>query len=271
MDERQFNYLQEMDIPLWISRGADQIDEPHERQGGIPQQDAPVQPLAEVAPVEGQTMAPPLAEHSPLAEITVAESAAQSSATAESLDWDGLQRVVTQCERCPELVSQRHQTVFGSGDPQADWLFVGEAPGVEEDSQGVPFVGSAGQLLNAMLQALGLQRSQVYITNILKCHPADNRDPHAAEIDACGGYLRRQIELIQPRIIVAVGRVAAQSLLQSSETLGHLRGRLHHFEYGAGTVVPLVATYHPAYLLRKPQQKGKAWHDLKLALNSVGS
>ena len=175
------------------------------------------------------------------------------------LDWDELQAQVAGCTLC-ELHSSRTQTVFGVGNRAADWLVIGEAPGKDEDQQGEPFVGRAGQLLNAMLQAIGLQREQVYIANILKCRPPGNRDPQAEEALRCRPYLQRQLELLEPKAILAVGRISAQNLLQSNETIGRLRGRVHRFGSGG---IPLVATYHPAYLLRNPAQKSKVWQDLK--------
>lgn len=175
------------------------------------------------------------------------------------LDWSALQAAVSRCMRCG-LHATRTQTVFGVGDPQADWFFVGEAPGAEEDRQGEPFVGRAGQLLNAMLAALGLQREQVYIANVLKCRPPNNRDPAPAEIECCEPFLLRQIELIRPRIIVALGRFAAHSLLRTELPLTKLRGRALTYHD-----TPLVVTYHPAYLLRNPVDKRRAWDDLCLA------
>lgn len=182
-----------------------------------------------------------------------------------SLDWPALQAAVAACTRC-ELCRSRTRTVFGVGDPKARWLVIGEAPGVEEDRQGEPFVGRAGQLLDAMLKAVGLARGQVYITNILKCRPPDNRDPHADEAASCAPYLQRQIELVNPALILAVGRVAAQNLLHSDQPIGKLRGQVHR--YGPAGI-PLVATYHPAYLLRSPAEKRKAWLDLQLAQRTV--
>lgn len=173
-----------------------------------------------------------------------------------------LKRQVSKCELC-ELHRTRTQTVFGVGHPAADWLIIGEAPGVDEDRKGEPFVGRAGQLLTNMLRAIGLAREEVFIANILKCRPPNNRDPRHEEIEKCRPYLRQQIELIKPKIILAVGRIAAQSLLNTDTPIGRLRGKRFTYE---DTEIPLVATYHPAYLLRSPQQKRKAWEDLKFAL-----
>jgi len=168
---------------------------------------------------------------------------------------------VRACTRC-ELHSTRTNTVFGAGNAEADWMFVGEAPGAEEDRQGLPFVGRAGQLLNAMLSAIGMTREQVYIANVLKCRPPNNRDPQGVEVGRCEPYLHRQVDLIQPKIIVAMGRFAAQSLLKTTRPIGKLRGE--RFCYSS-TDIPLIVTYHPAYLLRSPADKRKAWEDLLFA------
>jgi DNA polymerase len=180
----------------------------------------------------------------------------------ENEAWGDLRQRVAKCQQC-ELHRGRKQTVFGVGDHNADWLIIGEAPGAEEDKQGEPFVGRAGKLLNSMLLACGLQREQVFIANILKCRPPNNRDPHAQEVAACSSYLRQQIDLIQPKIILAVGRIAAQNLLQTETPIGKMRGQ--QYEY-ADTGIPVMVTYHPAYLLRSPREKRKAWQDLQMAM-----
>jgi DNA polymerase len=176
-----------------------------------------------------------------------------------------LQNEVKSCELC-SLHKTRTQTVFGVGDPKADWLFIGEAPGMDEDLQGEPFVGRAGGLLNEMVFSIGLSREKIFIANILKCRPPQNRDPLASEVAQCLPYLERQIEHINPMIIVAVGRVAAQNLLQTDKTMSQLRGRIHSF---GAKKTPLVVIYHPAYLLRSPSQKFKAWEDLTLAKQAI--
>ena len=182
----------------------------------------------------------------------------------ESLpDWPALKAAVVGCTQCG-LHATRTQTVFGVGSHTAQWMFVGEAPGAEEDAKGEPFVGRAGQLLNAMLFALGLKREEVYIANVLKCRPPGNRDPQPDEVEQCEPYLLRQIELIRPRLIVALGRHAAHSLLKTELPLARLRGQRLDYH---GT--PLVVTYHPAYLLRSPTEKRKAWEDLCLARRVV--
>ncbi len=175
------------------------------------------------------------------------------------LGWDALRDTVAACKRCA-LHESRTQTVFGVGNRDADWMIVGEAPGAEEDRRGEPFVGRAGKLLDEMLFAVGQNRNSVFIANILKCRPPNNRDPSQEEAASCRPYLERQIELVRPAIILAVGRIAAQQLLQTDTPVGRLRGRVHRL--GA---IPLVVTYHPAYLLRSPSQKRKSWDDLCMA------
>jgi len=176
-----------------------------------------------------------------------------------NLDWPELRTAVSTCTAC-DLHNSRTQTVFGVGDANAEWMIIGEAPGADEDRQGEPFVGPAGQLLNNMLKALGLKREQVFIANILKCRPPENRNPHAAEVAQCEAFLQRQVALVQPKIILAVGGVAAHNLLKVDTPVSRLRGQVHHYDN-----VPLVVTYHPAYLLRKPTEKAKSWVDLKFA------
>ncbi len=233
LSARQREVLHQIGIPIWVSRQSPVVPPPDAVAPGVP--GAPGQ-------------------------ATAAGAAAPPVAVAE-LDLEGLRARVAGCTACTELAGQRTQTVFGVGDPRADWLFIGEAPGAEEDRRGEPFVGRAGQLLENMLAALGLRRGDnVYIANILKCRPPGNRDPSPAETAACRPFLDRQIDLIRPRVIVALGRVAAQSLLDSSAPLGRLRGGEHELRG-----IPLVVTYHPAYLLRSPADKARAWGDLLLA------
>jgi DNA polymerase len=177
------------------------------------------------------------------------------------LAWEPLRTLVAGCTRCA-LHQTRTQTVFGVGNPQARWMFIGEAPGADEDRQGEPFVGRAGQLLTSMLKALGFKREDVYIANVLKCRPPGNRDPKPEEALQCRGYLERQIELVAPTLIVAVGRIAAHNLLATDTALARLRGKVHALGERRW---PLVVTYHPAYLLRSPGEKRKAWQDLLFA------
>lgn len=181
-----------------------------------------------------------------------------------NMDWQALQDCVKNCQAC-DLAKTRTQTVFGVGDPNADWLIVGEAPGAEEDKRGEPFVGQAGKLLDNMLAAIHLKRGEnVYIANVLKCRPPQNRDPNGEEVQKCDPYLKRQVELIQPKIIIALGKFAAQSLLNTESSISSLRGKLHQY-HG----VPVVITFHPAYLLRSPLEKAKAWEDLCLARETM--
>jgi uracil-DNA glycosylase len=176
--------------------------------------------------------------------------------------WRALRQEVAECTRCA-LHTTRTQGVFGVGDLQAEWLVIGEAPGAEEDRRGEPFVGRAGQLLDSMLRAIGLARGDnVYIANVLKSRPPGNRDPKPDEVGACLPFLQRQVALLRPRVILVVGRIAAQTLLATDAPLARLRGRVHSF---GELATPLVVTYHPAYLLRTPGDKRKAWEDLKFA------
>jgi DNA polymerase len=191
---------------------------------------------------------------------------AASDAVAD-LDWPALEARVRACTCCP-LHASRTNTVFGVGDRSADLLIIGEAPGRDEDLRGEPFVGRAGKLLDAMLRAIGLDRGRVYIANVLKCRPPNNRDPQPAEAQACRGYLERQIALIRPRLVLSVGRISAQNLLQTETPVGRLRGQVHTLR---PFDIPLIVTYHPAYLLRSPREKAKAWADLQLALSVLGS
>ena len=183
-----------------------------------------------------------------------------------SLDWPALKQRVEGCTDCRLRASCR-QTVFGVGDERASWMLVGEAPGADEDRLGEPFVGQAGRLLDNMLAALGLTRgNDVYIANVLKCRPPGNRNPQPDEVAQCSPYLLRQIGLIQPKLIVAMGRFAAQALLNTDASIASLRGRVHRY---AG--VPLVVTYHPAYLLRSLPDKAKAWIDLRFAARTLSA
>jgi DNA polymerase len=174
---------------------------------------------------------------------------------------------VSTCPRCKELVSTRTQTVFGVGNPGVELCFIGEAPGADEDAQGKPFVGAAGQLLNKIIAACGLKREEVYIANILKCRPPGNRTPLPTEAANCREYLERQLELVQPKFICALGGCAAQNLLNTTMSLGKLRGRFHDYKG-----IPVLCTYHPAFLLphRSPEKKREVWEDMKLLLARMG-
>ncbi len=243
-DAARIAYLEALGVDLYFPRAA----------AGQPGEPLPAAPAAgaPVAPASGRPAVSPGAA-SPVADVA-------------ELDWQALEAAVAACTRC-RLHETRTQTVFGVGNHAAEWMIIGEAPGAEEDRRGEPFVGRAGQLLDQMLLAVGLARDRVFIANVLKCRPPGNRDPSADEAQACRGYLDRQIALVAPRIILAVGRIAAQHLLGTDAPLGRLRGRVHLLK---GTETPVVVTYHPAYLLRTPSQKRKAWDDLCLAMKVAG-
>ncbi len=176
-----------------------------------------------------------------------------------------IRREVAACTRCAELASSRTQTVFGVGNPNARICFFGEAPGADEDRQGEPFVGRAGQLLTKMIQACGLKREDVYILNVLKCRPPGNRNPLPDEVMNCRGYFERQLAIVRPEVICCLGAVAAKSLLCTEQSIGKLRGRFHDYQG-----IPVVCTYHPAYLLRNPAAKVDAWEDLKMMMRRLG-
>lgn len=228
-EARRRAYLEAMGIPLWQRCGASGADEA-------------------VAPAEAAMETP----------ASASDTGGSVTAVAD-MDLPALENAVRGCTAC-NLCESRTQAVPGVGNPRADLLVIGEAPGQEEDRRGEPFVGRAGQLLDRMLAAIGLDRQTVYITNVLKCRPPKNRDPKPDEVQACSPFLQRQIELIEPKAILAVGRIAAQQLLETGETIGRLRGRWHRF---GPRNTPLLVSYHPAYLLRSPGEKRKAWADLK--------
>lgn len=241
-------YLEAMGIQVWERRAGHGQAVPASRSGEE-------LPPAQAGESEGGGVA------GKRVKSVLADVSNVSSADILPMDWQALEHAVNVCTRC-RLHETRTRTVFGVGSREADWMVVGEAPGADEDRQGEPFVGRAGQLLNNMLKAIGLARDAVYIANILKSRPPHNRDPLPDEVAACEPYLLRQIELVQPKIILAVGRIAAQNLLKTDTKIGLLRGKRHTYP---GTAIPLVVTYHPAYLLRAPAEKRKAWEDLQFA------
>jgi uracil-DNA glycosylase family 4 len=255
--ERQLAMLKEMGIRL--------EPEPHRSERSFePPRD----------PGNGVAMAMPVVHSVALPESRascVAATSGVAAADIAQMDWPTLRGAVAACTAC-KLCNGRNNTVFGVGNESAHWMIVGEAPGEQEDLQGEPFVGKAGQLLENMLLAIGLSRApgpaqrQVFIANTLKCRPPRNRNPEPDELASCEPYLIRQVALVQPKIILAMGRFAVQSLLRSEEPVGRLRGRVHNY-HG----VPLIVTYHPAYLLRNLDDKAKAWDDLCLALEVVGA
>jgi uracil-DNA glycosylase family 4 len=248
-------YLHAIGIETWVKR--ETIAAPIQLRAGAVSAPADPVPPANLAPPTN----PAPANLVPPAARVSAAGAASAAERERGVDWPQLEARVAACMRCP-LHATRTQTVFGVGSRQAQWLIVGEAPGAEEDARGEPFVGRAGQLLNSMLRAVGLAREQVYIANVLKCRPPGNRDPAASEAAECLPYLEQQIALLRPKILLAVGRIAAQNLLRTDSPLGRLRLKAHRFGHSQ---VPLIATYHPAYLLRTPADKRKAWEDLKFA------
>jgi uracil-DNA glycosylase family 4 len=206
----------------------------------------------------------PAAPRAPQARaVEIAQLVDKPLPDVSGMDWEALSRTISECTLC-DLYKTRTRPVFGVGNRKAQWMIIGEAPGADEDAQGEPFVGKAGQLLNTMLRAIGLAREEVFIANILKSRPPQNRDPRPEEVRVCIPYLYRQIELVNPRLIVCVGRIAAQNLLNTTETIGRLRGRLHQLASGR----PMIVTYHPAYLLRSPAEKRKSWADLVLAMQT---
>ncbi|MDX1609025.1 MAG: uracil-DNA glycosylase [Halofilum sp. (in: g-proteobacteria)] len=238
-----------MGIPLWRARDAGDEAAPAAPEPGTAMEEPAVAPVTSSAPAS--------APDEPRAPEPPAAGAAEGDIAG--MDLDTLEATIRACTACG-LCESRTQAVPGVGHRGADLLVIGEAPGQEEDRLGEPFVGRAGQLLDRMLAAIGLDRETVYITNVLKCRPPNNRDPKPEEVRACSPYLRRQIELLRPRAILAVGRISAQQLLETGETVGRLRGRWHRF---GPRDTPLLVTYHPAYLLRSPGQKRKSWADLK--------
>lgn len=201
------------------------------------------------------------------AAVPLPSAPSPQAAGVAAMDWPALREAVAGCQACA-LCESRKNTVFGVGHPSAEWMIVGEAPGEQEDQQGEPFVGAAGQLLDAMLQAIGLTRAeadaahQVFIANTLKCRPPRNRNPLPEELAQCAPFLHRQIALVRPKVLLAMGRFAIQQLLGRDEPIGRLRGQVHDYH---GT--PVIVTYHPAYLLRQPTEKAKAWEDLCLAVS----
>lgn len=263
--DRQQAMLREMGLRVWSApAGAVHEAEP---ETDIAVATSEPQPVPRPVPPLVEARTPPL----PPAATPAPGPAPVRRPQVVELGWPELRTAVADCRAC-RLCEQRRQTVFGVGNEHAHWMIVGEAPGEQEDRQGEPFVGKSGQLLDNMLRAIGLTRApespekQVYIANTIKCRPPGNRNPEADELAQCEPFLIRQIQLVQPKIILAMGRFAVQSLLRSSEPIGRLRGRVHHYEG-----VPLVVTYHPAYLLRNLADKARAWDDLCLAVETAGA
>ncbi|HEY6134142.1 MAG TPA: uracil-DNA glycosylase [Rubrivivax sp.] len=269
LDERQRAMLREIGVPVW--QPAAPVGAP--RPGPVPIAAIAAQGAAVPALPELNVRAPAVID----AAVVPPRPAAASGVA--SMGWDTLRAAVADCRAC-SLCESRRQTVFGVGHLQAQWMVVGEAPGEQEDLHGEPFVGAAGQLLDNMLRSIGVTRAvtaadgsppldpaqQVYIANTLKCRPPRNRNPEREELLQCEPFLQRQIQLLQPRVILAMGRFAVQALLRTDEAIGRLRGRVHAYEG-----VPTIVTYHPAYLLRNLADKARAWEDLCLAAHTMES
>ena len=258
MDPARAKMLEAIGVTVWTPRDAALGAN---AEGAGPVAASAVEPVAAAPVREPAPRAAPKAEPVPPPAPAVREAAPEPPGADATIGWAELRRRVAACVRCG-LHSMRTNTVFGVGDEAADWMFIGEAPGADEDAQGEPFVGRSGQLLTSMIKALGYTREQVFIANILKCRPPENRDPLPEEVGHCLPYLARQVALVQPKIIVCVGRIAAQNLLGVDTPIGKLRGSVHRFRDSG---IPVVVTYHPSYLLRSPSQKRVAWDDLKLA------
>lgn len=241
MSQRRKEILRELGLaPIWRRRRDSALSEPA----------PPTLAIDQPVPVDSAAMA----------------ATNDREARISRMDWAQLKAAVACCMACP-LCQSRTQTVFGVGDEQADWLFIGEGPGAKEDEIGEPFVGQAGKLLDNMLRSIQLRRDdRVYITNIVKCRPPNNRNPEPSEAEQCRPYLARQIVLIKPKLIVALGKIAAQNLLHTNESIANLRGKLHYY-----SDIPLIVTYHPAYLLRSLAEKAKAWEDLCFAKATMQS
>jgi uracil-DNA glycosylase family 4 len=252
MKSRRDLMLEEMGLtPVWRLRSYPEIHPAAEQQSAL--------------------LAPPVAiDQTPLTAERAPDRRDSSAVTDERrvsimrMDWPQLKAAVAECRECP-LHAKRTNTVFGVGDEAADWVFVGEGPGADEDALGDPFVGQAGKLLDSMLAAVRLKRGvNVYICNVVKCRPPGNRNPEPAEMQKCEPFLQRQIELLKPKLIIALGRIAAQNLLARDASIASLRGRVHEYRGS-----PLIVTYHPAYLLRSLPDKAKAWEDLCFAVSTM--
>ncbi len=282
LDARQRAMLAEMGVKVWAPKAgvADAVATSSATSAAVPGFGTTAAPALPVAAPAAAVASAPRSRPAPVAPATAPAPAPVATpadtgglsprpAGIESMDWPALQAAVAGCQACG-LCRSRKNTVFGVGDVQADWMIVGEAPGENEDLQGEPFVGLAGQLLDNMLRAVGRSRTGqgaqgAYIANVLKCRPPANRNPQPQEVAQCEPYLARQVALVKPQIILAMGRFAVQSLLKTEEPIGRLRGRVHRYEG-----VPVIVTYHPAYLLRTPADKAKAWADLCLAMETAG-
>ena len=275
-------YLKQLGVTQWGDRGkavsmdANEVSSPEQEQADVPEVTrADIEPgnISMICRSKESTVE----ERKPQPEASKAEevkphepsksSISVSNLASAEMSWEELEQAVGNCHLC-DLCASRTNTVFGVGNRQADILVIGEAPGADEDAQGEPFVGRAGKLLDNMLAAIGQSRSTVFIANILKCRPPNNRDPLAEEVVCCVPYLKRQIELIQPKLILTIGRIAAQNLLDTQTPIGKMRGKDYTYSEAE---IPVIVSYHPAYLLRSPGAKAEAWKDLKRVLNFLNN
>jgi len=261
---RRLEYLRAIGVDVWVRRDLER-DAGRVTRDALENSSEPAQQAVPVSGVSDRVTCPVSRVPSETSDVVTHHASRVTSAA--SMDWPALENAVKSCTLC-DLHRTRTQTVFGVGDKQAQWMIIGEAPGADEDAQGEPFVGRAGQLLNSMLKAIGLQREQVFIANVMKCRPPQNRDPTPAEAACCKPYLQRQIELVNPKLILCVGRIAAQNLLETDTPIGKLRGQVHRLGQAQR---PVVVTYHPAYLLRSPGEKRRAWEDLVLAMATMSA
>lgn len=276
MTRRRADYLKAMGIELWQRRV---LPAPETAPEAVPEITPEIAPEPEITELANELTS---VEETASVDVMSEHNSAPPPATGSeplpldpddrtsriaAMDWPELVNEVENCQACP-LHNSRTRAVFGVGNRQADWMIIGEAPGADEDRLGEPFVGRAGKLLDLMLHALHLKREDIFIANILKSRPPNNRDPAADEVQACWPYLARQVELVAPKIILAMGRVAAQNLLQSNSPVGRMRNKVHYF---GSREIPLIVTYHPAYLLRSPREKRKSWDDLCLARQTLAN
>jgi len=243
-------YLKAMGIDVWVERNPSVPDTINFPEDSSFEKDKKIEPLVEAIPEVAIKESTP----EPIVKINIKE-----------LDWQSLRSLVSKCQNC-DLSKTRTQTVFGSGKQTASLMIIGDAPNEEDDKQGDVFSGQSGKLLTAMLKAMGYQRNDVYISNIVKCRTSENKEPTEDEAAACEPYLIRQINLVQPKLILALGSAAAQWLLKSKSTIGRLRGQLHFVD---NVNAPILVSYHPAYLLRAPNEKRKAWEDLQIAMKEL--
>lgn len=257
----------EVDLPEWITpQAAQRSAAPLPSAETGPGSAAAPRPTETPPPVADKVAKEPQPTPVPSTEMEVTMPVRRTASRQDrAARLEVIAKHVATCRRCRELATTRTQTVFGVGNPQPRLVFLGEAPGADEDQQGEPFVGRAGQLLNKILEACGMQREDVYILNILKCRPPGNRNPSPEEAGNCREYLLAQLEVLQPEFICCLGTIAAQNLLETTTPIGQLRGRIHHF----GSI-QVVATYHPAYLLRNPSAKRATWDDMKMLLGAMG-